>query len=144
MNILYKERETLNRLQPGLDDELKKYPLEMLESADKSPALQLYRKHSGPALLVPKELGGIGATPLEMVHIQRALGSRSPSLAIATNMHSCTVAAVPPCESTNDLLRAIASDRLFLSSGFSDGESGKSILNPTMRIERGAGGVVVK
>lgn len=119
---------------PGLDAKLAALPLMVMESPG-SPALQLFREHGGPGLVVPRDYGGLGANPLEVAQIHRALGSRSPSLAIATNMHTGTVVAIPPCESTADLLQAIAKNNLYLASGFADGRAGTSVLVPNMTAE---------
>src|SRR2546423_663854 len=120
MIFLQKERETLEQFLPGLDAQLQQIPLAVLE-APGSPALRLFRDCRGPGLLVPKEYGGGGATALEVTRIHRALGSRSPSLAIATNMHTCTVLSIPPCPATAELLQGIAVHKLYLASGFADG-----------------------
>jgi len=124
---------------PGLDAKLAQLPLSVMESPG-SPALQLFRECGGPGLLVPKEYGGAGANALEVTRIHRALGSRSPSLAIATNMHTCTVAAVPPCAATAELLQSIAQHNLYLASGFADGRAGSSVLLPNLKAEPFAGG----
>ena len=134
MTLLQKERETLERFLPGLDAKLQELPLPVME-APGSPALQLFREHGGPGLLVPKEYGGPGANPLEVAQINRALGSRSPSLAIATNMHTCTVVAIPPCASTAELLQGIVQNNLYLASGFADGRAGSSVLRPDLVAE---------
>ncbi len=139
MNYLKKERETLEALMPGFDERLAEIPLADLESKG-NPGIELFREFGGPGLLVSEEYGGKNANQLQMVRVQRALASRSPSLALATNMHSCTVAAVPPCEATSELLKSIAENGLFLASGFADGQPQKSILRPSMEVERGDGG----
>jgi alkylation response protein AidB-like acyl-CoA dehydrogenase len=134
MTFLQKERATLEQFLPGLDAKLEQLPLSVME-APGSPALQLFREYGGPALLVPPEYGGPGASPLEVARIHRALGSRSPSLAIATNMHTCTVAGIPPCAATAELLQAIARHNLYLASGFADGRAGSSVLLPNLKAE---------
>lgn len=139
MALLTKERETLQRLLPGLDDKLQELPLIVMETPG-NPALQLFREHGGPGLVVPKEYGGLGATLLEVAQINRALGSRSPSLAIATNMHTCTVVAIPPSESTAALLQGIAQDNLYLASAFADGRAGSSVLVPNLVAEQTSNG----
>ncbi|MGB8509274.1 MAG: acyl-CoA dehydrogenase family protein [Pyrinomonadaceae bacterium] len=139
MTFLQKERETLERFLPGLDAKLAELPLQVMESPG-SPALQLFREYGGPGLLVPSEYGGAGANPLEVTQIHRALGSRSPSLAIATNMHTCTVVAIPPCAATAELLQSIAENNLYLASGFADGRAGSSVLVPNLKAEQTSGG----
>ncbi|GAB6039851.1 hypothetical protein [Endothiovibrio diazotrophicus] len=139
MNFLKRERDTLEALMPGFDARLREIPLLEMESKG-NPGIALFREFGGPALLVSAEYGGKQANQLQMVRLQRAMASRSPSLALATNMHSCTVAAVPPCEATAELLKSIAENGLYLASGFADGQPRKSILRPSMEIERAEGG----
>jgi alkylation response protein AidB-like acyl-CoA dehydrogenase len=78
-------------LLPGLDEELAKIPLLEMEKPG-NPAIKLFREHGGPGLLIPARYGGKGATQLQAVRLQRALASRSPSLAVATSMHHSAVA----------------------------------------------------
>jgi alkylation response protein AidB-like acyl-CoA dehydrogenase len=95
INFMVNERATIERLLPGLDQQLREVGLTELESST-SPGLRLFREHAGPGLVVPEELGGLGASIVDALHVQRVLGARSPSLAIAVNMHLCTVIAMPP------------------------------------------------
>jgi len=139
MRFMSRERETAERFVPGLDAELREVPLAELEST-KSPGLSIFRQAGGPGLLVPKELGGLGASLLEAAQIHRVLGSRSPSLAIAVNMHSCTVAAIPPGPGTEALLGGVAAGGLYLASAFAEGIPGAGVTAPKLRGERIAGG----
>src|SRR4051794_41265122 len=91
--VLARERATLERLLPGLDAELAKLPLDELERPG-GPALPLFREAGGPSLLIPRASEGLGAMPLEAVDGQRAVGSRAPSLAIATTMHHFSLATL--------------------------------------------------
>jgi len=93
MSFLGTARETLDRYMPGLDKQLEAVPLADLEKPG-NEALAMFRASGGPALLVPAEFGGMGATIAEAVHVQRAIGSRSPSLAVATTMHHFSVASL--------------------------------------------------
>ena len=78
MNLLRTERDTLDAYIPGLDKYLSEIPLLELERPG-SGALQKFRELGGPALLIPAEYEGRGASLLDAVRIQRAVGSRSPS-----------------------------------------------------------------
>lgn len=135
VNYMFDELATTERLLPGLDERLREIGPEKLESLD-SPGLRVFREHGGPGLVVPKDLGGADATLVEALQVQRVLGARSPSLAIAVNMHVCTVIAMPPCPATEELLGAVASGNLYLASGFGEGKPGASVLAPTMKGER--------
>ena len=93
MNFLLAERQTLNRFAPGLDDKLSAIGLARLEAPD-SGGIDLFRTHGGPGLLIPPQYSGLGATAVEALRFQRALGSRSPSLAVAATMHHFSVATL--------------------------------------------------
>lgn len=147
MNLLTRERATLDRLIPGLDKYLAARPLLDLEQPG-SGALETFRELGGPALLVPAEYEGHGATLLDAVRIQRAVGSRSPSLAVATTMHHFSVASLVELTAGGEgfewaMLIAIAENSWLLSSGFAEGRPGQHILTPTMRAVVADGGVTV-
>ena len=137
MSVLGPSRETLERYLPGLDKQLAGLPLLELEKPG-NQGLAMFREAGGPALLVPAEFGGLGATIAEAVHVQRAIGSRSPSLAVATTMHHFSVASLVELDRAGDglewaMLEALAANNWLLSSGFAEGRTGQHILSPTMR-----------
>ncbi|WP_439659403.1 acyl-CoA dehydrogenase family protein [Lentzea sp. HUAS TT2] len=141
MRYLQRERSELDRLVPGLDQTLASLPLDAMERPE-SPGLAAFREKGGPGLLVPSEHGGGGADLLTAVRVQRAVGSRSPSLAVATTMHHFSVASLVETAATSNgmewmLLAAIAKDNLLLASGFAEGRTGQHILSPglTARVE---------
>jgi len=147
MNLLRSERETLDDYLPGLDKYLSDIPLLELETPG-SGALEMFRELGGPALLVPAEYGGKGASLLDTVRIQRAVGSRSPSLAVATTMHHFSVASLVELTAAGNgfewaMLMAIAENSWLLSSGFAEGKPGQHILTPTMRGVAAEGGITV-
>src|SRR5690348_16968341 len=116
MRFLETERDVLARGLPGLDEALTAIPPGDLERRG-SPGTAGFREAGGPGLLVPADLGGVGASPLEAVRVQRAIGARSPSLAVATTMHHFSVASLVAVSETNTgmdwmLLQAIAADSL--------------------------------
>jgi len=147
MNFLKQERATLEALLPGLEAALRAQPFLEMERPG-SPALAAFRRLGGPGLLIPASLGGRGATPLQAARVQRAVASRSPSLAVATTMHHFSVASVleiTPDQSgpAGELLATIAGGNLYLASGFAEGRTGASVLSSTMRVERGPHGLVL-
>jgi alkylation response protein AidB-like acyl-CoA dehydrogenase len=93
MNFLRQERETLEKLLPGLDEALARIPLMEMERPG-NPSIPVYRQLGGPGLLIPTRLGGRGASPLQAVRAQRAIACRAPSLAVATTMHHFTIATL--------------------------------------------------
>ena len=147
MNLLGTERDTLDCYIPGLDKHLTEIPLLELEKPGNG-ALQTFRELGGPALLVPAEYEGKGASMLDTVRIQRAVGSRSPSLAVATTMHHFSVASLAELAAARSgfewaMLTAIAENSWLLSSGFAEGKPGQHILTPTMRGVPADGGITV-
>ncbi|MCB5164672.1 acyl-CoA/acyl-ACP dehydrogenase [Streptomyces bambusae] len=147
MAFLDTERAVLDALLPGLDAELSRHPLAELERPG-SPAIAAFREAGGAALLVPQQNTGVGASPLQAVRVQRAVGARCPSLAVATTMHHFSVASLVEAAKNGAgfewmLLEAIVGKRMLLASGFSEGRTGQSILRPAIRAERRGGEVVL-
>ena len=147
MNMLRTEQDTLDAYIPGLGKYLTEIPLLELEKPGNG-ALQNFRELGGPALLVPAEYEGKGASMLDTVRIQRAVGSRSPSLAVATTMHHFSVASLAELAAARSgfewaMLTAIAENSWLLSSGFAEGKPGQHILTPTMRGVPADGGITV-
>ncbi len=133
-------RERLETLLPGLDAALAKLDLEVMERPG-SPALDAFRASGGPGLLVPQVHGGLGASAVDALACARAIGSRSPSLAVATTMHHFSVASLVALAEHSDgfewmLLDAVATDRLLVSSAFAEGRTGQGILSPTVTAVR--------
>jgi len=147
MSLLRTERATLDDFIPGLDKYLSETPLLELEKPG-SGALEMFRELGGPALLVPTEYEGKGASMVDAVRIQRAVGSRSPSLAVATTMHHFSTASLVELTAAGSgfewaMLMAIAENSWLLSSGFAEGKPGAHILTPTMRGVQAEGGITV-
>src|SRR5216684_3858651 len=149
VHFLNSERTTLAAFFPSLDAALAKLPLLTMESPG-NPALPLFREAGGPGLLIPTEHGGLGATPLQAVRVQRAIASRSPSLAIAATMHHFSVATLVEmavAESGSGMewmvLEGIAAQKLWVASGFAEGRTGSSILSSHMQVKRTNDGLVI-
>ncbi len=143
MEFMSEERRALHALLPGLDEQLAALPLETLEARD-SPAIELFRAAGGPGLLVPSDHRGLGASAHAALLVQRALGARSPSLAVATTMHHFSTATLVEVWRREQglewmLLQGIADRRLLLASGFAEGTHGQGVLRPTMRGRREGG-----
>jgi alkylation response protein AidB-like acyl-CoA dehydrogenase len=142
-NFLKRERHTLDRFLPGFDAKLAEIPLLELEKPG-NPGLGLLREAEGVALLVPAEYGGKGATAQEAVQIHRAVATRSPSLGIAMTMHNFSVATLVEYlfygNYTVELLQQIAGGQLLVASGFAEGRTGASILDPVMTATPREGG----
>jgi alkylation response protein AidB-like acyl-CoA dehydrogenase len=147
MSFLAAERQTVEAFLPGFDGQLRDIGLARLEQPE-SGAIQLFQSAGGPGLLIPRKYSGLGANALQSLRIQRAIGSRSPSLAVATTMHHFSVATLlPMCSAGRGmewvLLQAIAQQRLLVASGFAEGETGRSVMRPRMQARRVPQGVRV-
>ncbi|MFK0120041.1 acyl-CoA dehydrogenase [Streptomyces sp. NPDC090994] len=139
MRFLECERTTLAKLLPGLDPALREIPLTELERPG-SPGIRLFRDSGGPGLLVPESHQGRGATALDALRVQRAIGSRSPSLAVATTMHHFSMATLAGLGGLGDgpqgmLVEGVAAGNRIIASGFAEGRSGTGILDPSMTAE---------
>jgi alkylation response protein AidB-like acyl-CoA dehydrogenase len=145
--LLAAERGALEHYLPQLAEALVARPLLELEAAD-SGAIDAFRDAGGPGLLVPSEYGGAGASPLDAVRVQRAIGSYAPSLAVATTMHHFSVATLVEFAAEEEgmewmVLEAIAEQRQLLASGFAEGKAGQGVLSPTMTAKPADGGYTV-
>jgi alkylation response protein AidB-like acyl-CoA dehydrogenase len=148
VNFLRSARDCLDRYLPGLDKQLAEIPLLELERPG-NESLALFRQAGGPALLVPTEFGGLGSSLVDAIHVQRAVGSRSPSLAVATTMHHFSVASLVELTASRPgfewaMLEALAANNWLLSSGFAEGRTGQNILTPTMKATVVEGGLMVR
>jgi alkylation response protein AidB-like acyl-CoA dehydrogenase len=143
MNFLKRDRETLEKFLPTLDAKLQNIPLMEIEQPG-NPGLAILRELEGTGLLVPTQHGGKGATPAEAIQIHRAVATRSPSLAIAMTMHNFSVATLVEYlfygDYTVELLQQIAGGQLLVASGFAEGRTGTSILDPLMKATPQDGG----
>jgi alkylation response protein AidB-like acyl-CoA dehydrogenase len=147
VEFLMQERSTLESLLPGLDERLRAMTLAERE-APGGATIELFRELGGPGLLVPKDHRGLGVSALEALRVQRAVGSRSPSLAVASTMHHFSTATLVELWNRDKglewmLLQGIAEQRLLLASGFAEGVHGRGVLRPTMRARRENGVVLV-
>jgi alkylation response protein AidB-like acyl-CoA dehydrogenase len=147
MRFLERERKALAEYFPGLDERIAAIPLFDMEKPG-NPAIALYREWGGPGLLIPRQFGGRGADPVEAVRIQRALGARAPSLAIAATMHQFSVATIVAMAATGGeqeatLLSQIAGQQLYVASGVAEGRSGSSALSSSVVVKASAHGLTL-
>lgn len=147
ISVLKASRERLENFLPGIDQELHALGFSKLEEPD-GKAIALYRAAGGAGLLIPETFKGKGASPIEAIHIQRALGARSPSLAVAVCMHNFSVATLVEMVRNGTgleglLLEAIATQNLLVASGFAEGKPGLGILSPTMTAVVADGGIKI-
>ncbi|MFD7233718.1 hypothetical protein ACFWAT_00215 [Streptomyces syringium] len=118
-----------------MDESLRAVPLAELEGAD-GPGLDLFRDSCGPGLLVPAAHRGLGATALEALRVQRALGARAPWLAATSALHHLST-AVLLAQVTADrgglewmLVEGVAADNRLVAFGFAEGRPDAGMLAP--------------
>ncbi len=138
--LMVRERDILESYLPGLLEYLDSTPLMDLENRD-SDAIAKFKEFGGTGLIVPKKLGGLGATALDAVRAQRAIGSRSPSLGAATTMHHLSIASLiefaqGASEDERALIKALVEQHAVIASGFSEGTPGGSVFIPTMKAKK--------
>jgi alkylation response protein AidB-like acyl-CoA dehydrogenase len=143
-SFLGQEREVLEKYFPGLDSELASIPFSVLESKE-NPGIRLFKERRGPALLIPEEYGGLGASAIDATRVMRAIGARAPSLGIVCTMHSFSVStlvewAIFGEEYGQLLLSGLAENSMYVASGFAEGRSGSRPLDMTMRARRAPNG----
>lgn len=132
---------------PELTDQLETLGLMGAESPA-SNVVALWKEHDGPRLTAPKDLGGLGATCVETLELQRGVGYLSPSLAAASTMHYLSVAGLADFAQTTDeetvaLIKSLIENRTVFASGFSEGTTSGSVFRPTMEATPAAGGYTV-
>jgi alkylation response protein AidB-like acyl-CoA dehydrogenase len=145
MNFLARERRTLTSLLPTLAAELRGKPVLAVE--EDGNTITQYRRSSGPALLIPQALGGLGVTPVQAIQIHCAIAAHAPSLAIAITMHNFSVATLVEYtlygDHTQSVLKNIARENLLVASGFAEGRTGANILVPYMEATKCGQGYVI-
>jgi alkylation response protein AidB-like acyl-CoA dehydrogenase len=129
---------------PDLADKLESLGL-MVTEDPATDVVGLWKEHDGPRLTAPKDLGGLGATCVETLELQRGVGYLSPSLAAATTMHYLSVAGLADFATTADeetvgLIKSLIENRTVFASGFSEGTIAGSVFRPTMQALPAEGG----
>lgn len=137
LSLLQRSRQTLEHFAPGFARLLAELPFDQRE-AHGSPVVDWFKRTGPVGLLVPKAAGGLGATALEAVQVQVAIGALSPSLAIASTMHQFSVASLVAVAAKGAgaeglLLSAIAQQRLLVASGFAEGVPGAASSTPAWK-----------
>lgn len=134
----------VRRHLPKLADTLEDLGL-MTAEDPATDVVSLWKEHDGPRLTAPTDLGGLGATCVETLELQRGVGYLSPSLAAATTMHYLSVAGLADfAESTDEetvgLIKTLIEQRTVFASGFSEGKIDGSVFRPTMQASPADGG----
>ncbi|MDD4965735.1 hypothetical protein [Halothiobacillus sp.] len=144
MKFLARERGVMEAMLPGLDETLAAAPFEKVEGRDRW-AVEQFVAAGGVGLAAPLESGGKGCSALVMTRLQRAVGARAPSLAVASTMHHYKVKTLDVLlegERRRFLSRMVERRWLIASCG-AEGFRSKSLFEPTMRARKVEGGLVL-
>ncbi|MFE3907501.1 acyl-CoA dehydrogenase [Streptomyces sp. NPDC059153] len=146
MRFLERERVTVAKLLPGLDKSLR--AVSPAELADPSgPGIGLFCDSGAPGLLVPTAQQGRGASAVDALRVQCALGSRAPHLAAATTLHHYSIATLAGLSTDEGLvsmlLEGLASGNNLVTFGFAEERPGAGVLSPSMTAADGPDGVRV-
>jgi alkylation response protein AidB-like acyl-CoA dehydrogenase len=145
VRFLAKERAVLDRYLPGLDSWLASAAHEDLESP-RGLAIGQFREQGGGNLMLSRRFGGSGATFGDALHVQRAIGSRAPSLAVATTMHHYKVTMLErfmPTAKRDELLCRVGRERMLIASCSGEGRVGANLFRPSVTACDVDGGLVV-
>jgi alkylation response protein AidB-like acyl-CoA dehydrogenase len=142
--LLSTERDLLERALPGFDKRLADMGAEV--DLPGSEIVEEFRAVGGGNLLLPAEIGGAGLGCLDGVRVQRAIGSRSPSLAVASTMHHYKVAWLAreldgPLASA--VLGRVAAERLLVASCGAEGRAGGELFTPGIQVTAVPGGLSI-
>lgn len=144
MKFLARELEVMEAVLPGLEGALAAAPFEKIEGSDRW-AVERFVAAGGVALAAPTEAGGKACSALTLTRLQRAVGARAPSLAVASTMHHYKVKTLNLMlegERRSFLSRMIEQRWLIASCG-AEGFRSKSLFEPTMRAQKVAGGLLL-
>lgn len=150
MRSLDQARAVCEQFHPGLLAALAEVPVADRERPG-SPVIGLFREHAGVGLLIPKEFGGHGASALDAVRVQQAIGALSSSLAAASAMHHFTAAMLYRLAEDHDrltpeqrkLLGEIVPGQLVMASGWAEGKTQQNILVPSVTARPTEGGYLL-
>ncbi|KZN41057.1 acyl-CoA dehydrogenase family protein [Pseudoalteromonas luteoviolacea] len=147
MSIYQHAQQLLSDTLPDLAKYLHETDFERLEGTQ-SEAINVFREAGGAATLVKEKYGGKGLTAWQGVLLQMALGGASPSLAIAAGMHQFSIATLQEMAKVGNgleslMLEGICRSNLLVSSAFSEGQIGKSILKSQIKAKEVDKGYVI-
>ncbi|AXI78845.1 acyl-CoA dehydrogenase family protein [Peterkaempfera bronchialis] len=144
MTLLGAERALLERCLPGFDERLARLGVAAAEDPD-SGVLGAFRRAGGGNLLIPTAMGGAGLGCRDGVRLQQAIGSRAPSLAVASTMHHYKVAWLASALGAEaaDILREVVTARHLVASCGAEGQVGRNLFTPGIEVCAADGGVTV-
>lgn len=140
--LLATERDVLERALPGFDKRLAELGAEV--DLPGSGIVEEFRAVGGGNLLLPAELGGSGLGCLDGIRVQRAIGSRSPSLAVASTMHHYKVAWLArelDSQVATVVLGRVAAERLLVASCGAEGRVRGELFAPGIQVTAIPGGL---
>ncbi|MEU4493566.1 acyl-CoA/acyl-ACP dehydrogenase [Streptomyces sp. NBC_00210] len=112
---------------------------------DASPVFALLKQARATTMLIPSACGGRGASAVDAVRFQAALGALAPSAAIATTMHHYKIASLGQVAAAGDeragtILAELARDAQLIASGGAESMPGRDLRSLGSQAVRGADG----
>src|SRR5262249_5976772 len=106
---------------------------------------KMLRDARGPALLIPKKYGGLGARAVEGARVLRAIASRAPSLGIVCTMHNFSASTLVEWALFGEeygamLLTGLAESSMYLAWASAEGGAGSGRRAMTVRARRAPDG----
>lgn len=134
-DLLAGEWRTLRGLLPELADYLQGTSLQELENPD-GRALRMFKDSGATGFAVSRQLGGLALTAEDLARIYRAIGSRAPSLALATTRHHLSITTIAAATAATsgvgrEAVQYLVTAGALLASGLSEGTPGDSECDPT-------------
>lgn len=137
MTYLDQSRDTVEALTPGLLAALTDIEFATREQAG-SPALELFRRHRGGQLLLPREFGGLEADACTAIRFQVGLGRVAPSVAVGTTMHQYKVVMIERLlegAARKHMLEGFGEHKWLVASCGAESGYEKTMFKPSVEVE---------
>ncbi|MFB8116059.1 MULTISPECIES: hypothetical protein [unclassified Streptomyces] len=136
--------ERLDAMADGLHAALATRPAVEYEQ-DSGPVYAALKRSRATTMLIPAACGGRGASAVEAVRFQVALGALAPSAAVATTMHHYKIAALGRVAATGDeraaaILAELAGGARLVASGGAESMPGRDLRSLGSHAVRGPDG----
>ncbi|MFE4975168.1 hypothetical protein ACFRAR_24070 [Kitasatospora sp. NPDC056651] len=130
-DVVADARAVLDAMAEGLFADLSARPAEQHEQ-DAGPAFAALKRTRATTLLVPRECAGAGASAVDAVRFQIAVGTLAPAVAVATTMHHYKIAALARVARSGDerasaILKDLGTGARLLASGGAESTPGRDL-----------------
>jgi alkylation response protein AidB-like acyl-CoA dehydrogenase len=137
MSYAKQARATAETLTPGLLDRLSEVEFAQREAAT-GPGMDWFRSHGAGHLLLPRDFGGLAASPRDAVRFQFALGGVAPGVAVGTTMHHYKVVMIEQLlegAARTRMLEGFGERRYLVASCGAESATDKSMFKPSVTVQ---------